>query len=382
MKCSLFYFASGTSLFAHIIAQHSLSLYVPILSGFTVGEDCVTFVAQKHYINSWLARALSRNEETHCACVRGCVKCIKQTNDGWGRSPWNRRGSCCCTRREERRDSHGSFIHTEGSGRWDWLSHTASASAQTSAQPWWDSQSRHASSDRWGWPEDICSTRAAIGWQGWGRLQWKCQEFVQRQQPPRVPHLQRAVRLVRRSPHHLTQLWPRAVPPLYSWDHEAGQGPGPAEVPLLSTDHAPPGVGDQEDAGGVIQRGSLRSRAGPRHSPRPWTAGRPSSGEAAGDAHGHLRMLSLPCQRMEVDAATLPLPLHHCSPAAAPGVAGLPPVHGCSSHYAVQTFLITTRGSPEWFSDSQQSPTVRHWRQLHSHTLMSNIIYNSSMLLT
>lgn len=274
----------------------------------------------------------------------GCVKCIKQPNDGG--SPWNRGGSCCYTPREEWRDLHQSFIHTEGSRkarRWDWLSHTASASAQTSAQPWWDSQSRHAGGDRWGWPEDICSTRAGIGWQGRGRMQWKCQEFVQQQQPPRVPHLQRAVRLARRSPHHLAQLWPRTVPPLHSWDHEAGQGPGPAEVPLLSTDHAAPGVGDQEDAGGVIQRGSLWSRAGPRYSPRPWTAGRPTSGEAAGGAYTHLWMLQRPsllCQRMETDAATLPLPLHHCSPAASPGVAGLLPVHGCSSHYAVHTFLI------------------------------------------
>lgn len=62
MKCSLFHFASGTSLFAHIIAQHSLSVYVPVLSGFMVGEDCVAFVVQKHYINRWLSPAFPRKK--------------------------------------------------------------------------------------------------------------------------------------------------------------------------------------------------------------------------------------------------------------------------------------------------------------------------------
>ncbi len=40
---------------AHIIAKHSLSVNVLILSGFMVGEDCAAFVILKHFINSWLS---------------------------------------------------------------------------------------------------------------------------------------------------------------------------------------------------------------------------------------------------------------------------------------------------------------------------------------
>lgn len=39
---------------AHIIGWHSLTLNVLIVSEFMVGEDCVPFITQKHYINSWL----------------------------------------------------------------------------------------------------------------------------------------------------------------------------------------------------------------------------------------------------------------------------------------------------------------------------------------
>ena len=47
---------------ARIIASHSLSVNVLILSGFMEGEDCVAFVMLKRYINIWLTGALFRKK--------------------------------------------------------------------------------------------------------------------------------------------------------------------------------------------------------------------------------------------------------------------------------------------------------------------------------
>lgn len=207
-----------------------------------------------------------------------------------------------------RRDLDYRFIHTKGSRkawRWEWLSHTASAPAQTSGQPWWEAQSRHANSNSWSWPKDICSTRAGIGCERSAWLQWKCQEFVQRQQSARVPHLQRAVRLARGSPHHLTQLPPHTVPPLCGWHHEAGQEPRWAD-PV-----AP--VGDQKVAGGVVQQ---RRSWGPHYQSWPWTRRSspvtlPGAGGARTQTHG-LRLMRLHPPPLLLLSVVV-LPLHGCS---------------------------------------------------------------------
>lgn len=202
--------------------------------------------------------------------------------DGWGGSPWICRGRRCHTR-EEHLPTEQTHIRVSCRLRGA-EKHEDESDKSTNIRMGRDvnRKGRHANSDSCGWPKDICSTRAGIGCEGSAWLQWKCQEFVQRQE--------RGCELLRSSAAspHSTATPPLTEPPLCIWHREVGWGARPAAAtshPLM-TDHLFP--------------------------PPKWELKTAAAGVALvvcpDSEHQHMWMLHLPslhCQRTDTDATTV-----------------------------------------------------------------------------
>lgn len=275
--------------------------------GLWAWEECVAFVRQTRYTNSWLTWALTRKKVElllWANILNSCSAALTKRREknlfwnGWGSSPWICEGRRCHTR-EEHLPTEQTHIRVSCRLR-------AAEKHEDETDKSTNIRMGHTNSDSWAWPKDICSPRAEIGCERSAWLQWKCQEFVQRQEWARVPHLQRAAPLER-----IASPYSAATPPCI-WRGEVGWGARPAAAtshPLV-TDHL--------------------------FSPH-------SEHQVVHSEHQHMWMLHLPslhCQRTDTDATTLPFP------AALACAAGLLLACVCTSHMMISAPFVESNSHP------------------------------------